>query len=600
MPILVRLAEALESAVRLAAAGGSRVAALDAFLDARTPPAAPDRGGLRPDIAGDAQPELVSIIILTLNGASLLEALFRSIRQHNSWPDLEFIVVDHGGDMETAAVLEKAAADFPVRHLLPGRNFSFAFSCNRAAQLARGDVLIFLNNDIEFTEDVIGHMVAAVRKSRGLAGLKLWQKSADGRVAEQPQIGVRFRWNLQQRWTVPYEALPRPGDGLRAAQPSDMPVVTAAIMACERERFLGLGGFCEEYLYAYEDVDFGLKAAAAGSPSISLNDVSATHIVGATRFLRARRSRRKRWHRYNLSVFRSRCGYRARRLAWAGLFGGEGFDWGRRPAVALLGSGADVPEPSGPPPFAFVSGIADGLFGFGLYGYDLILVRDSAADLARARHLSPMAITVGWMEGSGDWTHAACDYDILVTSDAERAARLAKSLARPVKTLPEGDWREAIRQLCLEFITQRHRVVLIGSRGSAQAARLEHALRRRGFAVRHEDKASYPSTRAMRDDFAIWLVPPHVTALPPDQGHIAAFAPGGLSEHEFDLTPGIWKDDFEGWFQLLLGEMQEYHSSRMAGPSDPPLAPASLQDDAAAASFWAQFDDPTVQLIARP
>lgn len=600
MPILVRLAEALESAARLAAAGGSRVAALDAFLDLHTPPGAPDRAGLRRDTTGDAQPELVSIIILTLNGASLLEALFRSIRQHNSWPDLEFIVVDHGGDMETAAVLEKAAADFQVRHLLPGRNFSFAFSCNRAAQLARGEVLIFLNNDIEFTEDVVGRMVAAVRKSKGLAGLKLWQKSADGRVAEQPQIGVRFRWNLQQRWTVPYESPPRPGDGLRAAEPSAMPAVTAAIMACERDRFLALGGFCEEYLYAYEDVDFGLKAAAAGLPSISLNDVSATHIVGATRFLRARRSRRRRWHRYNLSVFRSRCGYRARRLAWSGLFGAEGFDWGRRPAVALLGGREGLPDSSAPSPFAFMNDVADGLFGFSLYGYDLILVRDPAADLARARSLSPMAIAVGWMNDPRGWADAACDYDILVAPDAERAAEMQQSLARPVNVLPEGDWREAVMQLCRDFISQGHRVALIGGKGSAEGARLEQALRRMGFSVRHEDEASYPSARAMRDDFAIWLVPPHAAVLPPDQGHIAAFAPGRAGEHAFDMTPGNWKDDFEGWFQLLLGEMREYHSTRMEGPSDPPLAHTLLPDDRAAASFWAQFDDPTAQLIARP
>lgn len=600
MPIFIRLAEALESAFRLAAARGSRVAALEAFLAARTPSVPPDRAGLWLEPAGDTQRELVSIVIPTLNGAALLDTLFRSIRLHNTWPDLELIVVDHGGDAATAEVIEEAAADFCIRHLRPGRNFSFAFSCNRAAQMARGGVLLFLNNDIEFTEDVIGRMVFTVRKSGGLAGLKLWQKSPDGVVAAQPQIGVRFRWNLNQGWTVPYETGPRPEDEWRASQPAQMPVVTAAIMACPRDRFLALGGFCEQYLYAYEDVDFGLKAAAAGMPSISINDLSATHIVGATRFLRAGRRRRRRWHRYNLSVFRSRCGYRTRRLAWAGLFGGEGFAWGRRPAVALVGGGAPAPLSSAPSPFAFADRVRGGPFGYGLYGYDLVIIRDPAFNLASARQLSPMAITVVWAEVASKWTDTAVDCDIIVAPDADGAAMLSERMGRPVHALAEGDWRQAIMQLVRRFISEAHRIVLIGGQGTTQGERLEKALRQMGFPVRHEDAASYPSARAMRDDFAIWLVPPKKAGLSPDQCHIAAFTKAGEGAFAGDIELGAWKDDFDGWFQLLLGEMQEYHSSRMAGPSDPPLASAELADDSAAASFWAQFDDPTEQLIRQP
>lgn len=599
MPILVRLAEFLESTCRLAAARGSRVAALDAFLEAHGAAEAPGRAGLLPEPPREVPPELVSVVILTLNGAALLDALFRSIRRHNTWPDLEFIVVDHGGDAETAEVLEKASADFTIRHLVPGRNFSFAFSCNRAAQLARGNLLLFLNNDIEFTEDVIPHMAAAARATNGLIGLKLWRKSPEGHLAPEPQIGVRFRWNLPQRWTVPYETHPRREDALRAVAPARMPLVTAAIMACAREPFLALGGFCENYLYAYEDVDFGLKAAAAGMPSISLNHLSATHIVGATRFLRSGILRRRRWHGHNLPVFRARCGYRARRLAWSGLFGGEGFDWGRRPAAALLGAGPALPEISGPSPFAVLDDVADGPFGFGLYGYDLVISRDPAANLRRARSLSPMAVTVGWIGDAPGWEKAAHDYDLLVAADAETAAGLSRRWGRPVDVLPEGDWREAVVQLVRRFIAERHRVVLIGETESGEGDRLVSALRCRGFAVRREAMQSYPSQRAMRDDFAIWLSSPRRIGLPPDQCHISAFERGD-GAFAGDIEMGSWKNDFDGWFQLLLDEMQGYHSARMAGPFDPPLAPAILPDDAEAPSFWAQFDDPTAWLIGRP
>lgn len=598
MLLLRRLTEILESAARLVAARGSRVAALEKFYSSRTPAERASTSGVFDADFGEAKPGLVSVIILTLNGAEMLASLFRSISEHNSWREIEFLVVDHGGDEETRRVLAGVSSEFDIRHLVPGRNFSFSFSCNRAAQIARGETLLFLNNDIEFTGDVIPEMVSAVQATEGLVGLKLWQKSPEGDLSEAPQIGIRFRWNLQQGWTVPYEGKPGPADGLRAVRPAVMPAVTAAILACSRERFLVLGGFPENYLYAYEDVDLGLKASASAIPSISLNNLSATHIVGATRFRRARRARRRRWHRYNLAVFRERCGYRCRRLAWTGLFGGDGFDWGRRPAMALIArSSGDAPRLAGGA-FAFIDRKSDGLLGCNLYGYDLVLSCDPAFDFSHARHLSPMAVRVGWARHPEGWSERSEGYDLLLAADESTATELAARTGRPVGTLKPDDGSERLARLVREYLRETHRVVLVGS--GEERGRLAGELRRLGISVRLESAASYPSSFAMRDDFAIWLEPPRLQVLPPDTCHIVAFdLPEGASWRG-DIHVGPSEGEFHDWFELLRREMEGYHAGRMAGPADAPLEGATLRNDSEAASFWNGFVDPTEWLIGSP
>lgn len=599
MPFLCRLTETFESVSRLIAARGSRIAALEKFYRAHTAAEPPATAGILDADFESPDRGLVSVVILSLNGAEMLASLFRSIRTHNTWPDLEFLIVDHGGDDDTRQVLSGLSTEFDIRHLVPGRNFSFAFSCNRAAQLARGETLLFLNNDIEFTEDVIPQMVAAARSTGGLAGLKLWEKSPEGVVSDQPQIGIRFRWNLHQGWTVPYETKPGPMDTLRMARPSTMPAVTAAIVACPRERFLALGGFSEEYLYAYEDVDFGLKVMAAGLPSVSLNNRSATHIVGATRFKRARGSRRRRWHRYNLSVFRARCGYLCRRLAWSGLFGGNGFDWGRRPAVAVIVPRGEHAISLAGSAFAFVDVKKAGPLGVDIYGYDVVISSDPAFDFSHARHLSPMAVTVGWVHGQQLWS-ADPSYDLFVAEDEDAALEFSSRTGLPVEVLRREDGQAALMRIITRFLQDRHRIAIVGGEEDGRQHLLANGLKRKGMSVRCSKPGAYPSRFAMRDDFVIWLEEAVQASPSPDACHVTAFDLPENASWRGDIELGGWKGDFGPWFDLLVREMEGYHSRRMAGPADHPLVGASLRDDTEARSFWQEFVDPTAWLIELP
>lgn len=605
MSLFSRVVEALETAARLVPARASHAVALERFLAAHRPSHLPaDTDGL---IAADLpapRPALVSIVILTLDGAAMLRTLLASLERFNTWPDIEIILVDHGSDNETKDVVAAASAKFHIRHVRPGRNHSFAFSCNRGAQMARGEIVLFLNNDIELTEDVVPRIVAGVQATGGLVGIKLLHKHRDGQATPHPQIGVRFRWNLRQGWTMPYDATPTPRDGLRAHQPCRMPAVTAAVLACDRAQFLQMGGFCEVYLYAYEDVDLCLKAAARFDlPLIVLNDVSAVHLMGATRTKRAKLRRRIRWNAHSRGIFRARYGYRARRLAWAGLFAAGGFEWGRRPVVALL---ADRNDKAAHTAMGALAGAAAefvllktrGLKRYDLFGCDLVLSRSPRLPLSRARNLSPMAITVGWAhDGDDAWQADTAAFDIMLASRGDRAAILTEALGRPVIAIGDRPLDVALRDAVADFLQNRFRIVILASADrSDAAARISAVLRAAGHAVRM-GAAHGRHPISLRDDVALWLTPPGTVDLPADAMHVAAFEPVPGQPIACDIQVESLGDDLQAWFDRLMLEICAAHRTRMTGPEDLPLEDLSLADDRNPASNWHGRPDPTAHLI---
>ncbi|MBX3495984.1 MAG: glycosyltransferase [Parvibaculum sp.] len=605
MPLFSRAVEAIETAVRLAAAGFRPTVALERFLAARRPAGLPaDRTGIIALEIAAPPPVRVSVVILTLNGGEMLRALFASLAAFNTWPDLEIIVVDHGSDDATDDVLRAASARFHIRHVKPGRNHSFSFSCNRAAQIARGDILLFLNNDIELTEDIMPRIVAGVRQTGGLVGIRLMHKVA-GEKAPRPQIGVRFRWNLWQRRIAAYDATPGPRDGLRAGHPCHMPIVTGAVLACDRAQFLKMGGFCEDYLYAYEDVDLGLKAAARFDlPSIALNDISALHLMGATRIKRANLARRRRWHRHSLRALRARFGYRIRRLAWLGLFGAdERFDWGRRPAAAVLAQRTDEAANRAARELAtefaeFADIKTGGFMHRNLFGYDLILSRLSGLPLACARNLSPMALSIAWIRaGDDDWRANADAYDILLADDAELASRMTVHLGRPVIAIGECGVVEALRAAVSDFLRSRFRFAVLAPEGQkAAAAAISAALSAAGHSVRTTVLGGDRRPVSMRDDVVIWLAPPGEAKWPVDAIHVAAFDAVPGDSFPYDVQAGPPGGNVDAWLGPVLAEIGDCDARRMAGLEDLPLEDMQHLDDGVVVPFWRGRPDPTAHL----
>ena len=196
-----------------------------------------------------------SIVIPVFGAFAHTLACLRAIAAHPPAGAFEVIVVDDASPDDSLANLRAIDG---IRVHARAANGGFIAACNDGAALARGDVLVFLNND---TVPQPGWLDALLdtfdaHPDAGLVGAKLLYP--DGRLQEAG--GVVFAdgsgWN--------YGRFDDPGD-CRYAHLRDADYVSGAAIAIPRTLFERLGGFDLRYAPAYyEDTDLAFAVRAAG------------------------------------------------------------------------------------------------------------------------------------------------------------------------------------------------------------------------------------------------------------------------------------------------------------------------------------------------
>ena len=94
---------------------------------------------------------LVSIVIPTVDSPRRIERCVRGLMDETSYPNKEIILVDNGStDAETLAFYAQWKASGAVKLVPFDRPFNYSAACNAGAAAAKGQYLLFLNNDLEF------------------------------------------------------------------------------------------------------------------------------------------------------------------------------------------------------------------------------------------------------------------------------------------------------------------------------------------------------------------------------------------------------------------------------------------------------------------
>jgi len=106
----------------------------------------------------------ISVILATRNRAGLLEATLGWLGTQRTGPvTWEVVVADNGSTDRTAEVLRRAAGSLPlvaVAELRPGKNRAM----NRALEAARGDLLLFSDDDVIPEPHWVAEMAAAAAR----------------------------------------------------------------------------------------------------------------------------------------------------------------------------------------------------------------------------------------------------------------------------------------------------------------------------------------------------------------------------------------------------------------------------------------------------
>ncbi len=230
---------------------------------------------------------LVSIVIPTkgshgtvwgIDRIMVVEAV-RSIIERSTWPALEFVIVF---DQATPAEVVEEVEELAGGRMVPvwwDRPFDFAEISNLGASVARGEYLVFLNDDVEVIDgDWIEVLVGFVREPDvGAAGLRLLFE--DGRVQHAGHVLLGGSPGHLMFGQSP------DSDKNRLALSIDRETsgVTAACLAIRRSVFAEVGGFSPLFPNNYNDVDLCLKLRSVGYRNIVSAQASLHHFESTSR-----------------------------------------------------------------------------------------------------------------------------------------------------------------------------------------------------------------------------------------------------------------------------------------------------------------------------
>ncbi len=206
---------------------------------------------------------LVSILIPFRDEPRLLRTCVDSIAATTATQaGVELVLIDNGSsDPETLTLVEELADHPDVRLLVDPRPFNWAELNNAGAGLARGDVLLFLNNDIEARQPgwLSALCAQALRPDVAAAGARLLYP--DGRLQH---CGLVVGLTGAAGHVLGGLAGDQPGYLHMATAARECAAVTGACLATRREVFDLLGGFDETLGVDLNDVDYCLRGGMRG------------------------------------------------------------------------------------------------------------------------------------------------------------------------------------------------------------------------------------------------------------------------------------------------------------------------------------------------
>lgn len=248
----------------------------------------PDLGVYRVDYPLASRP-LVSIIIPTRDQLPVLQACIEGLMASTDYPHYELLVVDHQsrerGAVEFLHHLESSGMEH-VRVLRWSGAFNFAALNNYAVTEARGDVLLFLNNDIQFSDctrhDWLTRMLAqTLRAEVGAVGSRLDLPSG---VVDH--YGLVLGMDNSVGAAFHGQDIRRHGYMNRMIVQQNVSALSASCLMMRRAVFEELGGFdAQSFPVYYADADLCMKATRAGYLLVQEPDTGLLHMGGATRLL---------------------------------------------------------------------------------------------------------------------------------------------------------------------------------------------------------------------------------------------------------------------------------------------------------------------------
>lgn len=177
----------------------------------------------------------VSVITPVWNRADLTHKfLFQNWGFYVNTPEIEFIIIDNGSTDNTPQILKMWGVRMreQLRVITNEENLGFGPANNQGAEAAKGQILVFLSNDVLVSGDYAGPISAfLVENPKAIAGPQLLTHDTGWNTFNGQSISYLFGW----------------------------------CFFCLKSTWQGIGGFDPQFVPCdYEDIDLSMQAVKAG------------------------------------------------------------------------------------------------------------------------------------------------------------------------------------------------------------------------------------------------------------------------------------------------------------------------------------------------
>ena len=213
---------------------------------------------------------LTSIIILTYNAIECTKMCAESIKKYTDVP-YELIFIDNGstdGTIEYLNTIENA------RIIVNGQNLGFAKGNNQGLEIAKGDYIVFMNNDVIVTDKWLSRMIdhAQSDPQTGMVG------PLTNRISGVQEIDVNYGDDMakMQEFAIQYTS------GYIGKEKETTRLVAFCVLV-KKEVIDKIGGFDERFLLGnFEDDDLCIRTKKAGFRLVMAHDSFVHHFQSKT------------------------------------------------------------------------------------------------------------------------------------------------------------------------------------------------------------------------------------------------------------------------------------------------------------------------------
>ena len=227
---------------------------------------------------------MISILIPNKDNVEMLSCCVKSILQKSTYDNYEVLIIENNSTKSsTFHYYDKIQENSKIRVVyFEEEGFNYSAINNFGVKHAKGEYILFLNNDIEIISSswMEEMLMFAQRKDVGAVGAKLYYP--DNTIQHAGIIiGLGAdRCAGHHHYKVPLDNVGYMG---RLYYAQNYSAVTAACMMLKKDIFEEIGGFNEDFAVAYNDVDLCLSIRKAGYLNVWTPLAEAYHYESVSR-----------------------------------------------------------------------------------------------------------------------------------------------------------------------------------------------------------------------------------------------------------------------------------------------------------------------------